>query len=116
MTARLSERHIQVQVQQLAGFYGWKSYHAPDNRPGRNGRVQAVVAGWPDLFLVRGRDAIAAELKSARGRLGPGQADWLAALEGAGVETYVWRPADLDIIHRRLARGRRFVVQCEVAA
>ena len=54
-------------------------------------------AGWPDLALVRPPRFIAAELKSDRGQLTDDQAQWLDLLDAcAGVEAYVWRPADWD--------------------
>jgi hypothetical protein len=100
------EKHFQRQVEQLAAFYGWKTFHAPDNRPGRNGRVQSITPGWPDLFMVRDEEAIAAELKAEKGRVQPHQVEWLQALEACGIETFVWRPSDFDELHGRLARGR----------
>jgi hypothetical protein len=119
--ARSSEAHFQRQVLQLAGFYGWLAYHTHDSR-----RSQP---GFPDLVLVRGPELIFAELKTDAGRLKRAQEEWVAALErvssairGAGltvdvspdvmpvipaVDVYVWRPADFDDLHARLARGRR---------
>jgi len=48
--------------------------------------------------LVRGTRIIAAELKSAKGVVSEAQADVLAALHLAGVETCIWRPSDWDDI------------------
>lgn len=68
--------------------------------------VAADGAGFPDLVLVRDR-VVFAELKAQRGRLSADQAEWLAVLEGAGVEAYCWRPSDWPVIERVLAaRGR----------
>lgn len=103
----LSEARFQSQVTQLAKYYGWAVYHAPDNKPGPHGRRQTVARGWPDLFMVRDGQAIAAELKTDKGRVRPEQVEWLAALDLVpGVETFLWRPADFDEVHARLARGR----------
>lgn len=104
---RFTEAHFQQQVMNLATLHDWSTYHAPDNRPGRNGRVQTVVAGWPDLTLVRGESLIFAELKTQTGRVSKAQERWLETLGRVpGVETYLWRPSDLDAIHARLAHGR----------
>jgi hypothetical protein len=77
-------------------LFGWRTLHVRPARTDRGWRtpLQGDGQGWPDVFAVRGTRAVAAELKSERGRLGPGQADWLAALEQAGVETYTWRPGN----------------------
>lgn len=114
-------------VENLLDLYGWRWYHAPDNRPvtARSGKryVQRVRAGFLDYIALRGPELLVIELKSARGRLGPGQAEWLEAWrdfgryiaavgEAAGaapaprVDVVLWRPADLDDIHTRLSRGR----------
>ncbi len=105
----------------------WRAYHAPDNRPGRNGAVQAVAAGFPDLVLLRGVRLIFAELKADGKYPTPAQREWLDELRGVGeavdgavgraqvvvvddpdtpepsVEAYVWRPKDWDEIERVLA-------------
>ena len=72
---------------------------------GRGGTryVQNVRAGFPDLVLVRGDRLIFAELKRETGKLGPGQQEWLEAVEVIrGVEAYLWRPSDLQDVHRIL--------------
>lgn len=132
----LSEVAFQAQVAGLAAFYGWRLYHPPDNRPTttRGGRAarQRVEPGFPDLTMIRGPELIVAELKAERGRLGPGQQEWLEAFgvlaaavaravaetEGAQaagylavedlpvVDVYLWRPSDWPAIEARLARGR----------
>lgn len=83
-----SEQAFQVQVQNLATFYGWRYYHAPDNRPvrARSGRtyVQDVRAGFPDLVLVRAPRLIFAELKIDTGRTSPEQDEWIRDLAAVG--------------------------------
>lgn len=130
----LSEAAFQAQVEGLARFYGWRIYHAPDNKPrgatgGRDGR-QRVTAGFPDLVLLRPPELIFAELKAERGVIAPAQAKWIAELEevaravsfaaataeanaagysrelGPAVDVYVWRPSDFDEVNARLSRGR----------
>jgi hypothetical protein len=45
-----------------------------------------------------------AELKSQDGRLSHDQKLWAEALLNAGIEHYVWRPNQLDLIAARLGR------------
>lgn len=102
----LTEAAFQQQVLGLASFYNWRAYHTHDSR-----RSQA---GFPDLVLLRAPELIFAELKTDTGRLRPEQADWLEQLQLLAdacepVEVYLWRPADFDEIHARLARGRQLV-------
>lgn len=105
-----SEAAWQQTVTNLARHAGWIFYHPPDNRPIKtaNGRVrkQHVVPGFPDLLLLRGAEQIVAELKAENGRVSPQQSEWLAAFEAAGVEAYVWKPSDWDLVHTRLTRAR----------
>lgn len=123
------EAAFQAQVEQLARYYGWRVFHAPDNIPRRtaSGRIvkQDVEPGFPDLVLVRGPELIFAELKTEKGRVSPEQQEWIAALTVIGeevyrhtrhlddsawdlpcVDVYLWRPSDFDELHARLARGR----------
>lgn len=112
------EAVFQAQVVQLAGFYGWLIYHTHDSR-----RSQP---GFPDLVLVRGAELLFVELKTASGRVRPEQQMWLDALRvvqeavaitaaaaadlpPVAVESLLWRPADWDALHARLARGRQQV-------
>jgi hypothetical protein len=117
----LAEAAFQRQVEQLAAFYGWRSYHTHDSR--------RSAAGFPDLVLVRGPELLFVELKTDRGLPTAAQTAWLEALGEVGeavaewthghgpdaragesppaVEAHLWRPAMFDdVIHPRLARGR----------
>jgi hypothetical protein len=105
----VSEASFQRQVEALGRFYGWRMAHAPDNRPGRNGRVQAVASGWPDLVLCRPPELLIVELKRDTTYPSPAQRAWLDDLTECGVEVYVWRPRDWPTIEARLARGRTIV-------
>lgn len=103
----VSEADWQRQVIEVATLYGWRYYHAPENRPvvGRNGKryVQNIRAGWPDLTLAKDR-LIFAELKTQTGAVTAEQWDWLDALAAVpGVETYVWRPGDMDEVREVLS-------------
>jgi len=95
-----TERAFQSQVIELARLLGWRVAHFRPAKTARGWRtpVQADGAGFPDLTLVRGGRLVFVELKSGRGRLSDAQRGWLTALQAAGVETYVARPADLDAL------------------
>jgi hypothetical protein len=102
MLRSIKERDWQATVIRVAVDYGWKYYHAPDNKP-INGRIQKVVAGFPDLVLVKGRRLVFAELKRELGIVSPQQEAWLDALRQTGAEGYIWRPSDLDEVLRVLS-------------
>jgi hypothetical protein len=96
----MTEAGLQSLVTELAGMYGFVWVHF---RAGlrANGRWYVPVEGplgkgWPDLVLVRVRDArlLFVELKRETERPSADQAAILAALATVG-ETYVWRPSDL---------------------
>lgn len=93
-----SEAAFQTQVIQLAKFYNWMCYHTHDSR--------RSAPGFPDLVLLRPPEALFVELKSEKGRTRPEQRDWMSALHACGMEVHLWRPADFDVLHERLARGR----------
>lgn len=90
-----TEAEFTRQVLAFAKMHGWKTLHM---RPGMTskGRWLTAVAGdgkgFPDLFMVRGAERVAAELKVGKNRLTPEQCDWIAALEAAGVKAYCWKP------------------------
>jgi len=97
-------------VIRLAQTLGWRAAHF---RPAmtKHGWKTAVAgdgAGFPDLCLVRDR-IVFAELKNEIRELDEQQLEWIAALQVAGVEAYVWRPQDLDEIMRVLVERRRKV-------
>jgi plasmid maintenance system antidote protein VapI len=92
----LSEEDFQRRVMDYAQVRGWRQVHF---RPARQGDkwVTAVTGdpGCPDLILARAGQVLLVELKSATGRLRPGQPEWLAA---AGPHGRLWRPADWPTI------------------
>lgn len=67
----------------------WKLKRDRQGKPGWN-----LGSGWPDLFLCRGLEAIAIELKNETAPLAEEQVAWMAALELAGIKFYVFRPSD----------------------
>jgi hypothetical protein len=91
----LTEKQFSAQVYELARLFSWRRYHT--------WRSKHSPAGFPDEVLVRER-VIFAELKTETGPLSGAQKEWIAALERAGVEVYVWRPHDLDLIAETLRK------------
>ena len=79
-------------VIELAIRRGWLCLHLRPARTAHGWRtaVAGHGVGWPDLFLVKGARAIAAELKVGKRKATPQQLAWLAALEAAGITTYLW--------------------------
>lgn len=101
----IPEATFQSEVLALAKGLGWRTFHAPANRPNpRNGRIQHLEPGFPDLVLVRGTRLVFAELKRQTGKTTPAQDAWLADLRATGQEAYVWRPADWPQIRETLRR------------
>ena len=87
----LSERAFQGQVLDLARIYRWTVYHPALSKWSER--------GWPDLALCRPPRLVLAELKRETGKTSPDQDRWLGMLGACpGVETYLWRPSDLDHI------------------
>jgi len=94
------EDELKAALIEAAKWSGWLVHH---DRPCRrqDGTWYTAIegdAGYPDLHLinVRNRRQIMAELKGDRGKLSPDQTLWIEAARAAGIETYVWWPADED--------------------
>lgn len=123
----MSERQWALVVEGFLSFYGWRWTHPPDNKPragqgGRAGKQRTGDVGYPDYSAVRvledrGPELAFLELKTETGRLGPGQPEWLEALEAfrLGVvdmsERIVgeWRTSDEDAEAIRLENPRLIV-------
>jgi hypothetical protein len=85
----LSERAFQGQVLDLARILGWTVYHPALSKWSER--------GWPDLALCRPPRLLFAELKRETGKTSSDQDRWLSMLGAChGVESYLWRPSDLD--------------------
>ncbi len=91
----VTEKIFQLQVIGYAHLRKWKVYHTFDSRRSE--------PGFPDLFMVRGKRIIFAELKTTKGKLSPPQEEWLAALVQAPCEVYVWTPTHWNQIEDALA-------------
>jgi hypothetical protein len=85
-----SESEFQARIVAEAVRCGWKVRHVPDSR--------RTDPDWPDLDMSHRlqRRYVKREIKTANGRLSPGQKALIADLEAAGVDVGVWRPADWD--------------------
>lgn len=64
----VSERGFQLAVVDLAQLCRWRVFHVHDSR--------RSAPGWPDLVCLRGARFVAAELKSAKGRVRPEHRHW----------------------------------------
>ena len=108
----ISEAALLDAVVSVAKRGNWQVYHAMPsmNRRGAWATHFRGHKGFPDLVLSHPvGDLVIVELKSEIGRVSEGQQRWLASFEAAGVETHVWRPADLKdgTIVRRLLTPRK---------
>lgn len=94
----MTESDLEAAVLDLAAILGWRRAHFRPalTRRGWRTPVSGDGAGFPDLILTRPPRIVAAELKSATGRMSPEQERWLADLAASGIETHIWRPIDLD--------------------
>lgn len=97
MKEQVSEADWEKTLVQLAHLNGWLVAGFRTAQVGKSWQtpVRHDAKGWPDLVLVRER-IVFVELKTNRGRVRPEQDDWIAALEHAGQEVYIWRPRDWD--------------------
>lgn len=100
----MREQDFLEAVLELAEWCQWRVTHS---RPARtsDGWATAIsgAPGFPDLVLVRPPRVVFVELKTERGQPTKDQTLWLAALAASNVETYLWRPSDLDAIADLLA-------------
>lgn len=104
----ITEAEFTAQVIELARLHGWRTLHLRPARTSKGWRtpVQGDGVGWPDLFLVRGDVAIAAELKVGRNRVTSDQQAWLDDLCHAGVMVFIWQPEHWDTIEYVLQHGK----------
>lgn len=106
---KITEQALQRTIVEMAQLGGWMVMHTRPamNRDGEWSTPIQGDPGFPDLILANDDgEVIAAELKSETGKVADDQRRWLMALKSGGVETYVWRPRDLDDITERLTGMR----------
>ena len=97
----ISEKDWQKYVISKALYNGWTYYHPPDNKP-CNGRIQKIVAGFPDLVLLKGSKITFVELKTETGKTSLAQKEWLAKLAATGSDVFVWRPSQYKEVNKYL--------------
>ncbi len=78
----LTEVDLQRAVVTMARTLGWSAYHTTF--------ALGSGRGFPDLLLIKPPRLIVAELKGPRGKLRPGQQEWLDLFAACGVEAYLW--------------------------
>lgn len=83
----MPEKDLLEQCRAAAKTLGLLCYHTHDSRRSE--------PGFPDLVIVGRRGVLIRELKTERGKVTPAQTVWLIALEDAGADVGVWRPAAL---------------------
>ena len=90
-----TEADFQASVIKEAEARGWWTHH--------HLRSKGSSAGWPDLVLLRGTEALFVELKLEKGQLSAAQMAVLARLKHARLRAFVWRPSDWREIEEVLA-------------
>ncbi len=111
----MGEADWQRTVVDLARTLGWLALHVADSRKevmNHRTRERRLVgdrdaAGLPDWLLIRDR-VLFVELKRQDGQLSARQCEVLDALDEAGAEWFVWRPADyhqaVQVLSERVGR------------
>lgn len=97
-----SEDKFTREVINLAQQCGWRAVHF-DKGKAASGRWLTVMIGnkgWPDVFAAKSGRLVAMELKVGDNKPTEDQKLWLAALESADTECYVFWPRDWDQIVR----------------
>jgi hypothetical protein len=108
--ATMTEQELLNNVIDLAHLFRWLAMHPRPARTSHGWRTAIQGdAGYFDLTLVNAGQGriLAAELKSARGKLASDQVEWRDAWLTAGGEYYEWRPTDwASGAIERVLRGR----------
>lgn len=108
MTPKQSEADFQRQVTELARLFGWHYLTVRKSIGRRDGaaawQTTTNIRGWPDCLMWHETmdRIVAAELKSQIGRPTLDQLAVLDSLARVGIETFVWRPSDWDLIEETL--------------
>ena len=84
----MTEAELLAEVLKLCAGMGYPAFHVYDSR-------YATGTGFPDLTIVAPGGVLFAELKNDNAWLRKEQTIWRDKLRIAGVEWYLWRPADL---------------------
>ena len=98
--AAMSEADLQRLIVGLAQTLEYLVQHCRRSMSQSGRHLTAIQGdkGYPDLTIVGHGRIIFAELKSEKGRLTPGQHEWLEALalaesDDGRVEVHIWRPS-----------------------
>lgn len=110
----ISEADWQDQLVDTLHLHGWKVAHFRTSMTAGGRHMTAVqydAGGFPDLFCTHaaGGDVIAIECKREYEQATPEQLQWLAWMEAAGIDGYVWRPSMVDAAIARIAAPQRRV-------
>ena len=95
----MNESDLQHIITDAARLGGWTVAHFRAARTVHGWRTpgQYDAQGWPDLFMVKDGQALAWELKTAKGSVSIQQNDWLNALGAVdGIHAQVVRPHDVQ--------------------
>lgn len=111
-----TEAECQRTILDAARLCGWRCHAERTSRTASGGYATAIQGdpGFPDLVLVRGINLLFVELKRDKtGRIGPGQNEWLDAINGicpdvavnVNVRAFVlWVPSQMDQFIKALQR------------
>ena len=93
----ISEAAYQARILDYAHLLKLRVFHSGDSR-------RDSCAGYPDLTIVGPFGVLFLEVKTANGRIRPEQAEWLEALNTAGMSASVVRPGDWSVVKPQLER------------
>ena len=97
---RKAESELEEKIVERCGELGLMCFRA---KPGERGGL--TPRGWPDLVIAGPGGLVFRELKSARGRLDPGQWRVYHQLTEAGADYQIWRPRDWQMVIEPCLRG-----------
>lgn len=108
----IREDDWQDQLVDTLHLHGWRVAHFRSSITAGGRHMTAVqydATGWPDLFCTHARagDVMAIEVKREYARATPEQLQWLAWMEAAGIDAYVWQPSDVDAAIARIAAPQK---------
>ncbi len=106
----INEKDFSSEVEDLLNIFGWTWCHFRPAMVKRGREITYRTAlsgkkGFPDYFAVRIPRVLIIELKSDDGALSQDQREWAELLLACpGVEYYLLRPSDIDMIASLLSQ------------